>query len=189
VAGPRRDQVLLLSLLAVLAVVVGAIGFAVWQGRDQGGDAAPLVVDTSSDPLDATRADIIAAFDGYLRVTAEANHRGDPYYDGLGLYIDALYGLKIAQGIIERNDNGTYYAGELKAEAAVESVDLDAEPATATISACMDATDYHLLYRRDDSPVPGVNALTRYPAEATAMLSDDGRWLIVETTARLEETC
>jgi hypothetical protein len=189
VAGPRRDQVLLLSSLAILAVVAGTVGFALWQARDRGADAAPSVVDTSSDPLDATRADIIAAFNGYLRVTAEANHRGDPYYDGLALYIDAVYGLKIAQGIIERNDSGTYYAGELTAEATVESVDLDAEPATATISACMDATDYHLVYRTDDSPVPGVNALTRYPAEATAMLSADDRWLIVGTTARLEETC
>jgi hypothetical protein len=189
VAAGRRDQVLLLSLLAVLAVATGIIGLAVWQARDGGADAAPSVVETSPDPLAETRTEIIAAFDGYLRVTAEANHRGDPYYDGLGLYIDAVYGLKIAQGIIERNDAGTYYAGELTAEATVEAVDLAAEPATATISACMDATDYRLVYRVDDSPVPGLETLTRYPAEATAMLSAGGRWLIVSTTARLEETC
>jgi hypothetical protein len=188
-ARPSRDQVLILSFAAVLVVVVGVVGLAIWNARGRGEATQPTAVETSFDPLDETRAEILAAFDGYIRASVEANRRGDPYYDGLELYTDGVLRLQVAQSIISRNDDGSYYIGELKSEATVDSIDLDADPPTATISACMDATNYHLVYREDNSPVPGVSARGRYKAEATAMMNSDGRWLIVASVAHLDQSC
>jgi hypothetical protein len=187
-ARPRRDQVLVLSFTAVLMVVVGVIGLTMWRTRDRGAVAQPGA-ETSLDPLVETRAAILAAYDGYIRASVEANRRGDPSYGGLELYTGDLLRAQVAQGIITHNENGRYYAGELKSEATVDSVDLDADPPTATISACMDATDYRLVYRENDSPVPGASAGRRYMAEATATMSTDGRWLIIAAVARTEQPC
>ncbi|MBX6749191.1 MAG: hypothetical protein IRY85_05870 [Micromonosporaceae bacterium] len=179
----------ILSFAAVLVVVAGAVGLAIWNARDQEEVAEPTGLETSFDPLGETRAEILAAFDGYLRAATEANRRGDPYYDGLELYTDGVLRLQITQSIISRNEDGSYYIGELKSEATVESIDLDAEPPTATISACIDATDYRLVYREDNSPVPGAGPWRRYMAEAIATMNTDGRWLIVANAAQMDQPC
>lgn len=186
---PRRDQVLVLSCLAVLVAVAAVIGFTVWQARDQGEVTTPGEADTSLDPLAETRAAILAAYDGYLRAAAEANRRGDPDYGGLELYTGDLLRLEVAQGIVSHNEAGRYYIGELKSEATVDSIDMDADPPAARISACMDATDYQLVYREDNSPVPGASAGRRYMAEAIAMMNTDGRWLITASVAHTDQPC
>lgn len=185
----RRHHLFLLSLLAVLVMVAGVIGSAVWQARDRGEGTLPAGVDTSLDPLADARAAVLAAYDSYIRASVEANRRGDPDYGGLELYTGGLLRAQVAQGIISHNENGRYYAGELKSEASVDSIDLDAEPPTATISACMDATDYRLVYREDDTPVPGTNEVRRYMAAATATMSTDGRWLITASVAYADQPC
>lgn len=184
-----RDHVLIPVFAVVLVAVLGVVGLAVWNARDRGEGAAPVGLETSFDPLAATRAEILAAFDGYIRASVEANRRGDPYYDGLALYTDGVLRLQIAQSIMTHNDNGRYYLGELKSEATVESIDMDADPPTATISACIDATDYHLVYREDNSPVPGAATGMRYKAEAIATMNTDGRWLIAASAAHRDQAC
>ena len=186
----RRDRYLLLGLLSLVMVVAAVIGLTVWRARGQGGETPlPAGVDTSVDPLAEARADVLAAYDGYIRAAVEANRRGDPSYGGLELYAGELLRAQVAQGINSHSESGSYYAGELKSEATVDSIDLDADPPTATISTCMDATNYRLVYGADDSPVPGASAGRRYRAEATAMMNTDGRWLIIATVARTDQPC
>jgi hypothetical protein len=189
VARVRRDQVLLPSLLAVLVVVAGVVGVAIWRTRDRGGAGLPALVDASPDPLAQARTAILAAYDGYLRASVEANRRGDPSYDGLPMYIGDLLRAQVSQGIIAHNASGSYYTGDLKSETKVDSIDMDAKPPTATLSACMDATNYQLVYRKDNSPVPGTNAGRRYMAAATATMNQDGRWLITAAVARTDQPC
>jgi hypothetical protein len=189
-ARPRNDQLLLLGFVAVLLLVVGVIGLVVWRARGGGEVTGPAGLETSADPLAEERAAVLTAYDGYVRAAVEANRRGDPSYDGLDLYTGGVLRLQVAEGITQHNEGGRYYSGELKSEAAtVDSIDLNADPATATISACMDDTEYVLVYRADDSPVPGMSAGGRYKAEATATKNTDGRWLITAAVAHWDQAC
>lgn len=191
-AGLRRDQILLPALVGVLVVVAAVIGVAIW--RTRGDDtvtlAPPFGATTSTDPDTEARAAALSAYDSYLRAVVEANRRGEAHYDGLALYTGELLRQSIAQSITDNTTKGIYYMGELKnVETRIDSIDLASQPPVASISACLDATNYRLVFRTDNSPVPGTSTGRRYMAGATASMSSNGRWLIIGTIAHADQTC
>jgi hypothetical protein len=185
---PRRDQLLLPILVGVLIVVAGVIGLAIWRSRGDDQVTLPDAV-AASPSTDPDRIAVLAAYDGYVRASVEANRRGEPRYAGLELYAGELLRAQIANGISQHIAAGNYYQGELKSEATVASIDLQSNPPVATISACMDATNYRLVNRTDNSPVPGASAGRRYMATASAAMNTNGRWLITGTAAHTDQSC
>lgn len=187
----RREQLLLPALIGVLVVLAAVIGVAIWRARDGAAVTLPTTIggSTPADPESEARSAVLAAYDGYIRATVEANRRSDPSYGGLELYAGDLLRLQTANGVSRHAADGVYYAGDLTSTATIDSINLNADPPTATISACMDAMSYRLVYRKDNSPVPGASAGRRYMAAATATKNSGGRWLITSAIAHTDKSC
>ncbi|MFJ1751372.1 hypothetical protein [Kitasatospora sp. NPDC088134] len=70
----------------------------------------------------------------------------------------------------------------------IKSLDLNGNPATATISDCLDVTDWHQADAATKQIKDPKQRLSRYPA--TALLKKYGnRWLIADFTREVTKTC
>jgi hypothetical protein len=181
------------ALLAVVAMLLAAAGC--------GGEDDPAVPTASppgsvpSTPAAGTVAPehvpVIDAYEAFVRAAAEAFNRGEPDDPALAEHADGPALVRVRAAIEEHASNGRVYQGSPLIESAeVTSFDLDAPPEepNAQILACVDITNYVLVYEQDGSPVPVERGLERYQATADLWLVDD-RWLVVDFEELRETPC
>jgi hypothetical protein len=152
--------------------------------------AAPGSVATTVDPA---HREILDAYHGAVEAMVAAQRAGDRDHPDLTRYYgDGTPALRDVRFGIDRHDQrGTYYEGDIAVVSAeVAELDLAGDPPLATISACLDDTDYRLVYREDGAPVPDTTAGGRYSVTSTALLHEpDDQWYIVENIAHWDEPC
>jgi hypothetical protein len=182
----RRTVVL--AAAAVLATGTVACG---------GGDdlppppASPAAVAPSS-TLDPEHQEILDVYRGSVEAMVTAQQVGDPEHPDLARYfIERTPALLDLQSAIRQNDGqGLYYLGDLAVVTAeVSGIDRDALPSLATIESCLDYTNYQLVNREDDTPVPGAEPLGRHPVTSQAVYGTDNRWYIATSSTDWDATC
>jgi hypothetical protein len=143
----------------------------------------------STDPETAAAVkSALTAYAGYLAASREAERSGNPLHPDLPKYLADPLLTRVRLAIRDAKEHGAMRTGTLISDPTVTDVSLDTVPATVSIQDCLDATGYRLVYRKDNSPVPG-SANGRYLATATATRYADGRWLISAGAAYEDQPC
>jgi hypothetical protein len=151
-----------------------------------GPDAGPTAR-SAADEQAAGRA-ALAAYAGYLEASRLASARSDPAHPALARFLADPLLTRVRVAIRDAKEHGAMRTGQLVSDPTVVSVDLAADPPTAQIQDCLDATGYRLVYAKDHRVVPGTRG-GRYLATATASRYPDGRWLVNAGAAHQDQPC
>ncbi|MPZ25992.1 MAG: hypothetical protein GEV12_05965 [Micromonosporaceae bacterium] len=142
--------------------------------------------------VDPAHQPILDAYRGSVQAMLAAQAAGDPEHPDLTRFFaegtPALF--NVVSGVERHTARGTYYAGDLIVTAAeVTDLDLTTTPPEAIIESCLDSTNYRLVRREDNTPVPEAEPGRRYLVISKALQNTDDRWYIVETQAEWETEC
>lgn len=185
-----RDRVGTLTVSAMLALsLMACTGDRVDDLPPLASPSAEAILPTPADP---THQAILDTYYGSVAAMVAAHEAIDPEHPDLERYfIERTPALLTIQHVINRHSpHGAHYSGELLVvSATVTEVDLDSVPARATIEACLDDTDFQLVFEADGTPVPDTVPGGRYTVTAGALLGTDDRWYIVENTSHWDEPC
>lgn len=141
--------------------------------------AAPSSVDPSTPDAEQQARAVYAAF---VQTWAQASQAADPDNPDLARYAaDPLLSL-VRHNIRVLRDNGQQQLGAQTATVVSTIADLAAEPPTVTINACLDYRALRLVYRSNQSPVPGSEIGTpQVSAVVTVARYTNGQWLVNES--------
>jgi hypothetical protein len=155
--------------------------------------ASPGAPESAAATVDPEHQEILDAYHGAVDAMVAAQRAGDRDHPDLTRYYgDRTPALRDVRFGIDRHDQrGTYYEGDLEVVSAeVTELELAGDPPLATITACLDDTDYRLVYREDGAAVPDTESGGRYVVTSTALLHEpDDQWYIVENIAHWDEPC
>ena len=183
---------------AVVAVMVAAtFAVAACTGKDaipaststtRAGSASPT---PSVDPgvAAATQA-AVAAYNGYFTAYAAAAATANPDDPNLATYIGGPLLSLSRHNLRTLKDHGAVELGNVKTTVTSSTANLTASPPAVTVQACVDYTDYRLVYQSNQSPVPNsALKIKRYTTTATVNLFADGRWLVAADAPHRDTPC
>jgi hypothetical protein len=182
------------------AVVAVAVAAALLVAGCSGSNKPPVSTPSSVAPVSptpsvdasvaaATEA-AVAAYSGYFHAYAAAAAKANPDDPNLATYIGGGLLLLSQHNLRNLKDHGAVELGDVKTAVTGSSVNLGASPPTVTVQACVDYTDYRLVYRSNQSPVPNsALKLKRYTTTATVNLFADGRWRVAADTPHRDTPC
>jgi hypothetical protein len=177
------------SVAATLVLLVLGAGSAVACTRNDPRKPAQTSGPASSSPtpgVDPAVADAEAqaraAYAGYIQTWAIASQAGDPDNPDLVRYVtDPLLG-RVRHSLRVIKDKGAIQVGAQKATVISATVDLAAKPPTVTLKACLDYSALKLVYKSNQSPVPGSEITQpKVAAVVTVARYTTGQWLVNET--------
>ncbi|MEH1130066.1 hypothetical protein [Micromonospora sp. CPCC 206061] len=175
-------------LAGVLVLLAFASVFAACTD-DEAGSPAPDPAPASSSQTSSVEPSIasaqqqaIAAYDGYIQTYALASQAADPDDPNLARYVaDPLLGQS-RRNIRKLKDIGAVQVGAQKASVVRSEVNLSAKPPTITIYSCLDFSEMKVVYKSNQSPIPGFSiSKTKAPAVVTVWLYETGQWLVNAT--------
>lgn len=149
---------------------------------------APPPTEATTDPEHVPALD---AYEAFVRAAAEAANRGEPDYPALSDHADGPALVRTRAAIEDHAENGRVYRGRPVLDTIeVTHFDPEAPPedVNARVLACVDISDYVLVYEDDGSPVPVDRGLERYEATADLWLTDD-RWLVIDIEELRDRPC
>ncbi|WP_255608404.1 hypothetical protein [Micromonospora sp. PLK6-60] len=180
---------------AACLVAIAAVGISGGCGGAPERDPGPVSgAAAAADPPPDAAAEAaaekaaLAAYSGYLTASGTASRRGDPRHPELTRFLADPLLTRVRLAIREAKEHGAMRTGKLVSDPTVTSVDLAAEPPTAEIQDCLDATGWRLVYARDRKPVPGSRG-GRWLSTATATRYPDGRWRISAGQTHQDQPC
>ncbi len=172
-----------LATLCVLFGVVLAAGGCTHKSATTPPSSAPSSPAGSPSPsVDPVLAKAIDAYNGYIAAYASASQTANPDDPNLANYIgDPLLTLT-RHNIRVLKNAGQVQLGAQTATVKSSQANLNANPPTVTINACLDYSQLKLVYQATHSPVPN-NSLkqTKVSVLATVAQYPDGRWLVNDT--------
>jgi len=161
-----------------------------------GADASPSAQTTSpaptsapADPDAAAKAAVLAAYDGMTTEQAKAYRQASAKGTALQKYatLDAL--SKIELDLYRMKEAGTIVRGEIGHDAKVTDLDMEAKTPKATLSDCVDLSQYETydVKAKKEIPLPSEQPL-RYIATAKAERWD-GRWMVTDINPQGGGSC
>ncbi|MFB7947911.1 hypothetical protein ACFC6L_23695 [Kitasatospora phosalacinea] len=130
----------------------------------------------------------VTAYQGWWDVQVDVLGRSDS--DGLALrqYATGAAFTDTAISHTQLHDAGLVMVGRPRTSPVLKSLDLQANPPTATIDDCLDVSDWHQADATTKEIKDPQQRLSRFPA--TAVLKKYGnRWLIADFTREVTKTC
>jgi hypothetical protein len=191
-----RDKVLGIAAGLVLVLVVGVLGYAVWQANNGETSADPIVstpAETTATPTDDARTaaerKATAAYNGYWESYVAAAAKGDSTSAEFVKYVadPLLTELRIA--IKQAVDMGISYKGRPTWTPRVSAVNLAKQPYTATIEDCFDSAKWEAVYTKTGKSAVAPGQATRYVITSTVKLFDQKGWLLTDSRADRSRTC
>lgn len=180
------------TVVAVVAVLVAGCGGDGGSSQLPTPPPEPETTAAATPPtVDPEHAEVIAAYEQYVRVTNEAANQGEAELPELD-EVAAGPALAEAQNAIrEHAENGRRYTGGRQVvSAVVTKLDVDApqgEP-QAVLEACLDISDYILTYVDSGEPVEVDRGLEEFMVTAELYLVED-RWVVVAAEAHQDRPC
>jgi len=193
--GPRRRGARLRAglLAGAVAAVVPAGGCG--DGDEPAGPSrstAPVWPPAAPEQVAPEHVPVLDAYRAFVRSAAEAFNRGDPDHPALAEHADGPALVRTRAAIEAHAAKGRIYGGSPVIDSVeVTRFDPDApsEEPDAEVLACVDVSDYVLVYEQGGSPVPVERGLERYRATAELWRTDDGQWLVVGFEELRESPC
>ncbi|MFD7731157.1 hypothetical protein ACFV6F_12330 [Kitasatospora phosalacinea] len=130
----------------------------------------------------------MTAYQGWWDVQVDVLGRSDS--DGLALrqYATGAAFTDTAISLTQLHDAKLVMVGRPRTSPVLKSLDLQANPPTATIDDCLDVSDWHQADATTKEIKDPQQRLSRFPA--TAVLKKYGnRWLIADFTREVTKTC
>ncbi|MFE0774320.1 hypothetical protein [Streptomyces sp. NPDC058861] len=176
-------------------VVTTALGVAVTAAGCGSGDeekkpkasASPSAT-KSSDPQATAKAEVLAVYRGYWDAQVKAYAKASPLDTDLDKYaFDKALG-KAESELVALKLNGNVIKGEPKLSPEVTAVNLEESPKKATITDCVDVTNWKLVKAKsgDEVKLP-KERLTRFVTTINVRTVGD-KWMVVDTQQQ-DRTC
>lgn len=153
--------------------------------------APTLSPSPSVDPAVASAtAKATAAYQGYFAAYASAAAKANVDDPSLPHYIGGAL-LSLSQhNLRQLADHGAVEAGTVSAKVLSTKADLTATPETVTVTACVDYTNYRLIYKATGKTVPNSTLpVKKYTTTATVQLYAGGQWLVSADTPHRDTPC
>ncbi len=204
--GPHtgRTRMLVVVASAVALVVAAVIGAALWRSTRKPAPAAsiaaaapttvrPSVSAAGSATVNASEAaasaEVIGVYKAYLAAEVAAYATADYQSPELLKYLaDPLKG-RLVENIRQMQLHGALYVGAPTNSPKVTEVRLGPGTPKATIEDCVDAGSWRLVYKANNSPVPGSDTSRQYLVVTTATLYPGRGWLLNESTIVRDRPC
>ncbi|MFD3959214.1 hypothetical protein ACFWRG_32720 [Micromonospora tulbaghiae] len=172
-----RRTVVAATALCVAVTVAGCGG---GEEKKPEASASPSVT-KSADPQAAAKAEVLAVYRSYWDAQVKAYAKASPVDTGLDKYaFDKALG-KAESELVALRLNGNVIKGEPKLSPEVTAVNLDESPKKATITDCVDVTNWKLVKEKTGEEVKlPKERLTRFVTTINARTVGD-KWMIVET--------
>lgn len=186
----RRCTVVAVMVTSTLAVVA-CTGKSATPASTPTTKAASASPTPSVDPsvAAATQA-AVAAYNGYFMAYAAAATTANPDDSNLATYIGGPLLSLSRHNLRTLKDHGAVELGNVKTTVVSSTANLAASPPAVTVQACVDYTDYRLVYQSNQSPVPNsALKIKRYTTTATVNLFADGRWLVAADAPHRDTPC
>ncbi|MDR3036745.1 MAG: hypothetical protein LBV78_27190 [Kitasatospora sp.] len=132
--------------------------------------------------------DAVTAYQDWWDVQVDVFGRPDS--DGVALrqYATGTAFTDTAISLTQLHDNKLVMVGQPRTAPVLKSLDLQANPPTATIDDCLDVSGWHQADAATKEIKDPQQRLSRYPA--TALMKKYGnRWLIADFTREVTKTC
>ncbi|MEV7616999.1 hypothetical protein [Streptomyces sp. NPDC089799] len=179
--------------LAVLAGTALAVTALTGCSSDPAPKAAPSPSATPSpsssvDPQAAEKASVIATYQAFWE--AQRKVFGSGSMEGTGLEkvaTDKAYS-KAETTRKYYVQNGTIMKGEPALSPKVSAIDMAAQPPAATITDCVDTTNYVQVYKDSGKPVETLDANRRHII-TSRMLKIGGAWQVRDAEVDRDRTC
>jgi hypothetical protein len=187
--APHLRRVAALVAAAMLAIATVACG---GDSDDLPPPASPGEDRPRPTAADPEQQAILDVYYGSVEAMVAAQQAGNPDDPALTQYFleTAQAHLNVQSTIARNQGRGMYYTGSIGVVSAeVAELDPEATPPIATIESCLDYSDYILVHREDDSPVPDAGTTGRVSVTAEAVTGTDARWYIATSTAHWDEPC
>ncbi|MFJ9574651.1 hypothetical protein [Streptomyces bacillaris] len=178
---------------AGLAIAMITAVASVLTACSEGTPAKPTATSSPSqspaaDPQAAAKAEVLAAYRSYWDAQVKAYAKASPLDTGLDKYaFDKALG-KAESELVALKLNGNVIKGEPKLSPEVTAVSLEESPKKATITDCVDVTNWKLVKAKsgDEVKLP-KERLTRFVTTVNVRTVGD-KWMIVETQQQ-DRTC
>ncbi|MGY4963658.1 hypothetical protein [Streptomyces sp. 900105245] len=178
-----RRAVVAATAVSVAVTVAGCGG----QDKKPEASASPSATQ-SADPQAKAKAEVLAVYRNYWDAQVKAYAKASTVDTGLDKYaFDKALG-KAESETVSLKLNGNVLKGEPKLAPEVTAVSLDESPKKATITDCVDVTNWKLVTAKTGEEVKlPKERLTRFVTTVSARTVGD-KWMIVETQQQ-DRTC
>ncbi|WND40674.1 hypothetical protein RI578_41010 (plasmid) [Streptomyces sp. BB1-1-1] len=177
------------AVVAATALSVAATAAGCGSGEKEKPEASSSPsASKSTDPQAAAKADVLAVYRSYWDAQVKAYAKASPVGTDLDKYaFDKALG-KAESELVALKISGNVIKGEPKLSPEVTAVSLDESPKKATITDCVDVTNWKLLKEKtgDEVKLP-KERLTRFVTTISARTVGE-KWMIVETQQQ-DRTC
>ncbi|GGT28088.1 hypothetical protein GCM10010271_35120 [Streptomyces kurssanovii] len=180
-APRRRRRPVVAAAAAAVIVAVSAAGCS-GGGNEKKPAASPTSsASQSTDPQAKAKAEVLAVYRSYWDAQVKAYAKASPVDTGLDKYaFDKALG-KAESELVALKLNGNVIKGEPKLSPKVTASSLDESPKKATITDCVDVTNWKLVKQKTGDAVKlPKERLTRFVATISARTVGE-KWMIVET--------
>ncbi|MFJ5851107.1 hypothetical protein [Streptomyces sp. NPDC092903] len=142
----------------------------------------------SADPQAKAKSEVLAVYRSYWGAQIKAYAKANPVGSGLDKYaFDKALG-KTESELVALKISGNVLKGKPKISPEVTAVSLDESPKKATITDCVDVTNWKMLKEKTGKEVKlPKERLTRFVTTVSVRTVGD-KWMIVETQQQ-ERTC
>ncbi|MFD0437256.1 hypothetical protein [Streptomyces chartreusis] len=189
-AAPGTNRWLRRTVVAAtaLSIAVTVAGCGGSDKKDKPADSTSPSATKSADPQAAAKAEVLAVYRSYWDAQVKAYAKASPVDTGLDKYaFDKALG-KAESELVALKLNGNVIKGEPKLSPEVTAVNLDESPKKATITDCVDVTNWNLVKQKTGEKVKlPKERLTRFVTTINARTVGD-KWMIVETQQQ-DRTC
>lgn len=186
-SGMKRWQHRTVVAATALALAVSAVGCESDGGKTPASSPTPSAT-KSADPQAKAKADVLAVYRKYWDAQEKAYAKASPVGTGLDKHaFDKALG-KANSELAALKVNGNVITGKPKISPKVTAVSLDESPKKATITDCVDVTNWKLVKARtgDEVKLP-KERLTKFVTTVNARTVGD-KWMIVEVQQQ-DRTC
>ncbi|MFF6979413.1 hypothetical protein ACFZAV_17075 [Streptomyces sp. NPDC008343] len=180
-----RRTVVAATALSIAATIAGCGGN---DKEDKSEASASPSTTKSADPQAKAKDEVLAVYNSYWDAQVKAYAKASPVDTGLDKYAFDKALSKAESELVALKLNGNVIKGEPKLSPEVTAVSLDESPKKATITDCVDVTNWKLVKAKtgDEVKLP-KERLTRFVTTIHARTVGD-KWMIVETQQQ-DRTC
>lgn len=183
--------------VAPAVALVAALTAVACDGKSATPAASPSAAASSAPPAPSVDPSIAAAtqaavtaYNGYFTAYATAATTANPDDPNLATYIGGPLLSLSRHNLRTLKAHGAVEVGDVNTRVTGSAANLNASPPAVTIQACVDYTDYRLVYQTNQSPVPNsALKIKRYTTTATVNLFADGRWRVAADTPHRTTPC
>jgi hypothetical protein len=188
---PRKPtRALACAVLTAVTATLAACGGGHPTGQPSTSPPPTAPSSPSVDPsVAAASAQVLAVYNAYLQATKAANATADYQSADLKKYTTSPLQQQVIAQLYQNNQHGAVYKGEFISNPKVVDVRLSADPPTATVEDCIDYTNYRLVYKANNLPVPVASGGRRFVVATTAKQVVGQGWLLSDAHSYRERSC